>query len=271
MIDVVKPSAIMGKFITALPKGLTPYSSVDEYKYAYDKSGYKMPIDWVIANFWKTADAVAYYQASSNKDSGKTLLTKDMMEGVMKAKELLLANEFTYPYFYNSRVETELMHQLPIYFKYKGFECKALLDGVLIDHKEKTLEPFDLKTTGKSVWEFRDSFLNFGYYRQCAFYEQALLSEESPVKPLLDEGYKLLDYLFIVSETNVKSTRPAVMYRTSKQDRIAGLNGGEINGVKYPGIHSLIEDYSWHTHNNYWEMPRALFLNGGVEDLNIFK
>lgn len=92
-----------------------------------------------------------YYKAISGKVGDKIIISKDMLESVTKAKELLLANEFTYPYFFNSQIETELLHQLPIYFTYRGMECKALLDGVLIDHKEKIIKPFDLKTTGRSV------------------------------------------------------------------------------------------------------------------------
>ena len=162
------------------------------------------------------------------------------------------------------------MHQIPIYFNYKGIECKALLDGILIDHHDKTIEPFDLKTTSKSVFDFTDSFLQYGYYRQCAFYEQALLSDESPIKHLLDEGYKLLDYIFIVTETNVKSTRPAVIYKTTELDRLVGLKGGLSKGRHYPGVDNLLSDYIWHTQNDYWDMPKFLLESRGIITLNIF-
>lgn len=211
-----------------------------------------------------------YYKAISGKVGDKIIISRDMLESVTKAKELLLANEFTYPYFFNSQIETELLHQLPIYFTYRGMGCKALLDGVLIDHKEKIIKPFDLKTTGRSVWEFKDSFLQYGYYRQCAFYEQALLSYDSPIKSLLEDGYIVDDFLFIVTETNAKSTRPAIMYSVSKTDREAGLIGGTIGNSTFPGIHQLMDDFAWHTNTNYWEMPRNLYESGGIIKLNLF-
>ena len=36
-------------------------------------------------------------------------------------------------------------------FTCQEIECKALLDGIKIDHKAKTIQPFDLKTIGKGV------------------------------------------------------------------------------------------------------------------------
>jgi hypothetical protein len=193
-----------------------------------------------------------------------------MMASVSKAKELLLSNPPTIGYFQLSEYGDELMHQVDIYFDFKGVECKALLDGIRINHIDKTIQPFDLKTTGKSVLDFPDSFLSFGYYRQCAFYEQALLSGQSPIKHLLEEGYKLLDFVFIVAETNVKSTRSAIIFVTSPNDRLAGLKGGKIGTRTYPGIEGLLDDYLWHSSNDYWDMPKYLFDSGGVIKLDVF-
>lgn len=142
---------------------------------------------------------------------------------------------------------------MPIMFDYvldsDSFECKALLDGVLINHNDRTIQPFDLKTTGKSVWEFSSSFLHFGYYRQCALYEYALKSKTSPVHQLLEEGYEILDYTFIVVEKD--SNNPALIYVTSPSDRFCGLYGGKVGSKYYEGIESLLRAYKWHSENDY--------------------
>ena len=90
-----------------------------------------------------------------------------------KCVDLILSNDFCRRYFVNENTDRyELLHQIPIYFEIeldgKKEEAKALLDGIRIDHTEKTIQPFDLKTTGKSVWDFEGSFIHFGYYRQAA-------------------------------------------------------------------------------------------------------
>lgn len=132
---------------------------------------------------------------------------------------------------------------MAIYFTYKDVEFKGLLDGIKINHRDKTIQPFDLKTTGKNVFQFRESYLTYGYYRQGALYEQALLSDESPVKELLAEGYILLDFIFIVVETKLSGVNPAIIFRTTANERKCGLEGGYANGSYYKGVNQLLEDY----------------------------
>lgn len=192
---------------------------------------------------------------------------------MLKCVDTIRANEFVRKYFVNTDPDKELLHQVPIYFDYildeQVHECKALLDGILIDHKARTIQPFDLKTTGKSVWEFSSSFLHFGYYRQCAFYEEALYSTTSPVRKLLDEGYEMLDFIFIPVETKSDSYNPALIYRTSPSERYCGLNGCSLGERYYPGINDLIRAYKWHTDNDYWELPKSVYDSGGEINFNL--
>lgn len=51
VVDAVKPWGLMGKFIDNLPPGLSILSPNALYQEAYDKSGYKMSLDKVIAKF----------------------------------------------------------------------------------------------------------------------------------------------------------------------------------------------------------------------------
>lgn len=270
VVDVVKPFGLMGKFVDCLPAGLTIDSARELYQEAYDKSGYKMAIDKIIPKFWENEDAKGYYLATKGIAKDKTIISKDEYESVTKAKGLIMDNRFIHKFFYNVDINTEILHQVPIYFEYRDEQCKALLDGVLIDHKARTIQPFDLKTIGKSVYDFPISYLQFGYYRQCSFYEIALKSETSPVRKYLDIGFELLDFMFIAVETKVSSSAPAVMYRTSKRDRLMGVTGGYVNGRRYKGIDELIDDYKFHTSNDYWDLPRELLLNKGEVALNVF-
>jgi len=104
----------------------------------------------------------------------KVVLSKDEYDSVVNAKSNIMANPFTSRFFLNLSDDKKLYHQVPIYFEYKGTECKALLDGIMIDHAAKTIQPFDLKTIGRGLDSFPSSFINYGYYRQAAFYTEAL-------------------------------------------------------------------------------------------------
>lgn len=85
-------------------------------------------------------------------------------------------------------------------------------------------------------------------------------SKESPILDLLNDGYELLDYEFIVAETSVKSTRPAVIFTTCKEDREIGLRD----------LDNLIEDYKWHKETSLWDLPRHLYENKGKVKLKVF-
>lgn len=268
--NVNKPYGFMGKFVDELAPGLTIDSDPNHYETAYWKSGYKMPLKWVINRFWTTPEAVEYYQAMGDS-KGKTVLSRDEYESVEKAKELILVSPFAFNYFVKHLVWEELMHQVPIYFNYKGFECKALLDGIKIDHKNKIIHPFDLKTTGKSVLHFEESFLQYGYYRQCAMYELALYSDASPVKNLLEEGYKMDDFVFIVVETKLSSATPAMIYTTTANTRKAGVQGGWYKGQYYRGIDELLDELAWHQSTNNWTYPKRVFENKGRIEIDIFE
>lgn len=269
-MDVERPTGKMYDFVKALPKGIDTHSSLEAFSDARDRAAYKYPLKWCVDNFWKTTEAVSYYNFKNNTDPSKTLLSVSEYEGVQRAKQSIIENDFTNHYFYQIFVHHEIMHQVAIYFTYKGVECKALLDGILIDHRDRTIQPFDLKTTGKSVYDFQDSFLFWGYYRQGAFYERALYSKQSPVKDLLKDGYKMLDFIFIVVESSKDSLNPAIIYRTTEKDRHCGINGGYVRGKFYKGIDNLLDDYLFYTKNDLWDLPKDLLDSNGEVVLDIF-
>lgn len=270
VLSANKPTGLMEKFVNALKPGLNEFSPEEDYEEAYRKSGYKKPIKWVIDYFWRYPDTVLYYKQKTSAPPGKKILSTDEKVVVDKARELILASPFTYKYFKKTSSFHELRHQIPIYFEMEGEEFKALLDGILIDHREKLIQPFDLKTTGKDIYKFKDSYLEFGYYRQAALYETALFSDESPVKDLIDEGYVVLDFIFIVVEKSSWASNPAIIYKTTSKDRWCGMNGCYLDKIKYPGILELLEEYRWHRDSNNWVYPKDVYTQEGVMLLDVF-
>lgn len=273
--DVFKPFGLMFKFVKNLPKGLTIDSPLEDYKEAYDKAGYKKSVAWVVDQFLSNEKHVEYYLWLTQLDDNKIALSKDEYSQVRKCVSTISSNEFTLPYFVNLGNNIDLLHQVAIYFDYEldgeVSEAKALLDGILVNHTNKTIQPFDLKTTGKSVWEFSSSYLHFGYYRQCALYELALYSKDSPVKEWIDKGYEVLDFIFIVVESKSDAHNPAMIYRTSLSDRLCGIEGCSLGSKYYPGINDLLRAYRWHSSQDYWELPKDVFENNGEAPLSIFR
>lgn len=263
-VDGTRPTGLLGKFVNALPPGLSRFSALEEYREAYEAAGYKKSLLWVVDNFWNSPEVVEYYLAKNGDEvDGRILITNEIYDSVKRGKDLLLGFQHTREYLV-SAVHNELQFQIPIYFRYRGQDCKALLDGLLIDHRDRTIKPYDIKTIGKPVTTFPSSFLEYGYYRQAAFYEVALMSEESPIKDLLEDGYRLDDFRFLVTEVYYKATRAPIIFETSQADRRKGIEGGRVNNIQYQGIDNLLDDYVWHTTNDLWEMPRSLYESNGV-------
>jgi len=270
VMDINRPYGLMGQFVQNLPPGLDYNSPVEMYEEAFVKAGYRMNIQWVIKKFWESADAVGFYEASVNTPPGVTILSVDEMATVQRCIDLIGINPNTRQYFVNT--QDTLMHQVAIYFSYRDLDCKALLDGLLINHNEKFIQPFDLKTIGKTVYDFPESFVK-GYYRQAAFYTIALNTPQSPVYKLIhEEGYELRNFIFIVVETGPYAKyHPAVIYQTSEKDFEVGVHGGKYNGKIVHGINHLLDEYVWHVTNDYWDMPKELFENNSVMNLDIFE
>ena len=276
IVSSVRPWGLMGKFVDALPLGLEQDAPQEQYQEAYEKSGYKMRIDRVWSKFWENSDAVEYYQDLCCEDDGRSVLSKDEFDLVINMKELIMSNPFTHRYFFSYDDDIEIHSQIPIYFEYAGLACKALMDGIIVNHKDKTIQPYDLKTSGKSVHEFEKWIPMYGYHRQAAFYSIAL---ENWIEDYFGQikavtgavlNYEVLPFKFVVVESKVSSQVPAIIYELSQEDLEAGLNGGYRDGRYIPGVNQLIEDYKWHLKEDKWQLPRKLYESDGIKKTSIF-
>lgn len=189
----------------------------------------------------------------------RVVISKDEYDSVVNAKANIMANPFTSKYFLSLDDNIELFHQVPIYFEYRNLECKALMDGIMVNHKEKWIQPFDLKTIGKGIASFPKSFLNYGYYRQAAFYTIALqnwIETMSKVKDLSD--YEVRQFQFIVVDSKLSSSHPALIFQCTEKDLKCGLEGGieKHSGKVYRGINELIDAYKWHVMTDKWALPK---------------
>lgn len=269
-----RPAGLMGIFIDALPLDLHQESSEEEYYEAYTKAGYKANLSTVIKNLWNIPANTDYY-ISRKMAQGKTILSYDEYEEVMYCKENLLNNPYTRPYFQSTDGNVQVLYQVVVVFHYRKQLCKGMLDGVKIDHKNKIIYPFDLKTTGRSIKLFSKGYLRLGYYLQAAHYriglEKCLKDKEFRQFYKLPDNiteYKLEPLRFIVTEKGSYPS-PAEIFTLSEEDHNFGVNGGIVDSVYYSGLNELIDTYSWHKQTNNWEFPKDLYENKGEVKLNL--
>lgn len=185
-----------------------------------------------------------------------------------------MSNPCTKDYFARGK---KVLFQVPIYWVFGGvmfsdIKCKGMLDMLVINDAEQTIEIIDIKTIRKSAHEFKSSFINYGYYIQAYFYWYAVkeLLAGRAVSPAFSSNLlqKIKDYtvkapLFMVVP-KVEGNR-ALLYSLSDIDLIDLWKGTE----KFEGVENLLSRWEFHSNTREWEFPREVYLNNGKIPLQI--
>lgn len=195
----------------------------------------------------------------------------------------------------------DIFYQIPIYFKQNGVYCKVLIDMLLVDHKNKQLQPIDLKTMSGKTRDFPKSLKKMRYDIQASFYTQGLSwlswSKNEAYTPIIEledsikgKAYKINPFKFIVETTDYKENKitgdvayyqgTPLVYVVSKYTMLIGKSGKpELNVFgydndgeevkEYPivfqevkGWWQGLELYKWHEQNGY-EYDKEVFENNG--------
>ena len=187
-------------------------------------------------------------------------------------------HKFTKEYFRKAGSELEIVYQLPIFFNHKTLDCKALLDMVIFNHSDKTIQPIDIKTTSGRTVHFPTSFRKYRYDIQAAWYTLAL--EYYKNNNIFYSDYKVLPFKFIV-ESTTDIGRPLV-FTCSKEALYAGRYGVEESiqtriifpnetiasgnkALKYKGFEELLNEIIKLKHTDYNYTFDILEVDGDVE------
>lgn len=239
---------------------------------------------------WKDSTRVAKvveaweYWEDLKQAEGKVVLSQEENDLISQIVMSIRTNPTTSKYFETSK-DVEILDQLAIYFSYYGIDCKALLDRVIVNHKNKTIQPIDFKTMGDQTIYFPKSLRQRRYDIQAAFYTEALYYfKERDDKTLQD--YKILPFKFIV-ESTVNPGNPLVFTCSNELLRIGQYGApktniyGKISSPGYDhmseyksmstpeikGFHQLIEDYKWYMEKDF-ETKREIVESQGEFQLD---
>lgn len=203
--------------------------------------------------FWVKADLI---------NSEKPLLPQREYELAMTMSETLKYHEFTKDIF-DPALDIEVINQAIIFFNWGGSGCRGMLDKVLINHDEKVIYPYDIKT-GSSA-NFLDNFWNFKYYLQGSMYTAAIQSIVQTKEEFKD--YKVAPFEFIY----VSRVNPNIPFRFRMPEKFIelGMTGWDSqSGKHFKGITELIDDYKWYQLNNEFNLRREIVENNGLVEIN---
>jgi hypothetical protein len=255
---VERPTGQMGDYVWSL---FVHRNNENAEEIAYQEAGFKRDtLEKVKARF--EAEGLQYFNELIEGEV-KTVITPQQFTQIQTAKETLLTHPFTSKYFQNTE-RYEVHYQYPIYFTYDGYECKGLLDMLIVDKQERAVFPIDIKTTNYKVDSWVSNFWSLRYDFQAAFYTHGILFSDTLYKFNCN---KVGTFRFIVvNQTN--PTTPLVFEAGPKIINF-GHSGGKMISKDYEGFSQAINRLAWHTENDLWEYRREDYLNKGVRPITL--
>jgi hypothetical protein len=201
------------------------------------------------------------YMAIKILSEGKALLTQTDYAKATNCTMALRGDKFTAPYCVKKADKhIDILDKFIVAFEHKLLNFKGELDRVIIDHNAQTIQPIDFKSTGKTVGMFNNDFWKYRYDFQAAVYTLGI-SKHPEIKELIDKGYKLLNFLYIVVETELYNS--PMVFEVSKEVCKVGLEGGQVFNREYEGFEQAILRYKYAHENSAWEYPMEYYqLNG---------
>lgn len=216
-----------------------------------------------------------YFQDLS-KSFGKTIIDSTTYNKILSITSSLKTHWRTAKYF-DRETQSEFenvtfIYQMPIYFNYKGVECKALLDLVVVVRDEQgkiiSVEGIDLKTMSGNTTDFLSSIKSYRYDIQGAWYSAALIDYYA-----LQNNLDVLKPFKFIVESTINPGKPLI-YQMSETLLKIGKEGRPSYTVvdtsfstsipeqyvilpQIDGFDQLIDLFIYHTEKG-WEVDKDI-------------
>lgn len=256
------PTGNMLAFVEALYKHSRKEKDFTEaVKLAYKDSEYKWTLEKVLEKFNGSNAEIYFKEISEVRSKNLTVITADDTENAEKIVQELKINENT-AWVVNQVTDDRYLVQNQVQiedYEIDGLKLKSMMDKVIIDHKKKTIQCYDLKC----VWAVEHFYEEYYLYRRA--YIQAYLYKEAcrEIKEQLElEYYEVLNPIFLVCDSI--NYYQSLLYTLDKIDMSNAYSGFEHKGRRYPGVKQIIEDLKWARENNIWTISKTNYLNGGI-------
>lgn len=140
----------------------------------------------------------SYYDALR---SGKTIVSKSEWDDALKMYYTVTRDEYLKDHFkHDNSNDKEYIYQaqfvIPFATEHHGdVKMKIMPDMLEVDHKNKTIQPWDVKTSACPAYDFAEQFIRFRYDIQASVYTDVLQEVIENTEEYKD--YTILPYLFM--------------------------------------------------------------------------
>lgn len=277
---VTAPTGNMLTFVEALYKhtkeatdehGNVKRTFEDISKDAFVESGYSGKgtgsYENVIKKFIGSDAEIFYDEMRKVRQKGLTVVTLDNVRNAEKIVESLRNSPFTRDVVnLVSSARYSVYNQLQVEgYSYEGLQFKSMMDKVVVDHEEKTVQVYDLKCTWNVEGFLEEYYLYRRAYIQAFLYWHAALHFVNNTEEIKD--YRVLLPKFIVCDSTAYYS--PLIYQLSSTDFGMAAEGFTYKGREYPGVNKIIEDLKWAMETDLWNVSRENHASKGV--VNIMK
>lgn len=234
---------------------------------AFDSNGNRVAFKQKGMNLQKVierfqVEGANYYEHLRNSN-GRTVIEAQDQENAEQNIRELRSNFATRDIINTVTSETKTVYnQLVILWEYRGVPMKSMLDKVIVNHEEKKIYIYDLKTAW-NVDGFYYNYLKLRYYAQVACYNGAIIhwAQEQNL-----QDYEIVPMRFIVVDP-FGQYNPLV-YETTQEHLREAVHGFIANGKKYAGIREAADELKWCKRMGLWNISRANYEKEGLVTLN---
>lgn len=153
---------------------------------------------WGLAT--KIKRLLEYQEYYNVQKSGKIIVSEQDWKDAVEMAKTFRTNPYLSQLFgVVNTADIEYIYQAQFVVDYtlpsgNTVKLKIMPDLLKINHKEKTIQPVDLKTSATPAWNFKENFLKFRYDLQAKIYSDVLIQITQSDEELKD--YIMLPYLF---------------------------------------------------------------------------
>ena len=141
-----------------------------------------------------------------SSSENKTVISFETYEKVLACVNALKTSEATKLYFGENNDNLERVYQLKFKATFDGIDYRCMVDEIIVDHDNKTIQLCDLKTSSKPEYLFPLSYIEWNYQLQNRLY--ARIIKQNIENDDYFKDFKILDYIFIV--VNKSTINPLV-------------------------------------------------------------
>jgi hypothetical protein len=269
------PTGLMLDFVEALYKHTRDATDEDGkvtapmqelLEAAYKDSGFKIKYEAVIGKFIGSDAEIYYNEIRRVRTLNLTVVNTMEISIAEKIVEQLRINSTTGPIVnLTNSSRYQIFDQMQVEgYTIDGHLFKSMLDKVVIDHKEKTIQPYDLKCTWSVENFYEEYYLYRRAYIQAYLYYHAMLHIASnPDSEFY--GYDVKNLQFIVCDST--NYYQPLIYTLDEGDMNDAYKGFIHKGRTYPGVGDLIAALTWCRTTNTWNISHKNYLSNGIVNI----